>query len=190
MAAALLSIRSVEALLRHLEAGETAKYLYFWGHTPANKSRVGKECFSQWYPAAFTIDGNMYPTAEHYMMAEKARLFSDETTRQAILKAVHPNEAKKLGRRITPFEEARWQAARFDVVVRGNVAKFYQHPELREFLLGTSNRVLVEASPVDAIWGIGLAQESPHAAHPKEWRGLNLLGFALMEVRSQLLNQP
>lgn len=185
-AAPLPPIRSVETLLRRLEAGETPKYLYFWGHTPADKSRVGKECFSQWYPAPFTVDGDTYPTAEHYMMAEKARLFGDETTRQAILKAAHPNDAKKLGRRIVPFEENRWLAARFEVVVRGNAAKFGQHPELQRFLLGTGNRVLAEASPVDAIWGIGLAHDSPQAAHPETWCGLNLLGFALMQVREKL----
>ncbi|RFP63529.1 NADAR family protein [Hymenobacter lapidiphilus] len=188
-AAALPPIRSVESLLHHLEAGETPKFLYFWGHTPAYRGRVGKECFSQWYPAVFTAEGDTYLTAEHYMMAEKARLFGDEITRQAILHAGHPNDAKKLGRRITPFDEAQWLAARFDIVVRGNEAKFGQHPALREFLLDTGRRVLVEASPIDAIWGIGLAQESSHAAHPEQWRGLNLLGFALMEVRNRLLNQ-
>lgn len=182
----LATVRSAEELLAYLDTGLTAKYLYFWGHTPADKNRVAKECFSQWYPVAFTVAGESYPTTEHYMMAEKARLFGDEATRQAILRAGHPDEAKRLGRGITPFDEAQWQAARFDIVVRGNVAKFGQHPALREFLLGTSSRVLVEASPIDAIWGIGLAADHADAAHPAQWRGLNLLGFALMAVREQL----
>ncbi|MDF7812513.1 NADAR family protein [Hymenobacter sp. YC55] len=186
MPTAFPAIRSVESLRQHLEAGEPLKYLFFWGHTGQPGAAVGKECFSQWYPAAFTLDGDTYATAEHYMMAEKARLFGDDSTRAAILNASHPNEAKKLGREVQNFDGPQWDAARFAIVVRGNVAKFSQHPALREFLRQTNARVLVEASPVDAVWGIGLAQDSPHASNPTEWRGLNLLGFALMEVREQL----
>ncbi|AHJ99773.1 NADAR family protein [Hymenobacter swuensis] len=182
--AELPAIRSVETLLRHLAAGSTPKYLYFWGHT--GRGELGKEVFSQWYPAAFELDGDTYATAEHYMMAEKARLFNDEATRQAILQAPHPDVAKRLGRQVQNFEEARWDAARFEIVVRGNAAKFGQHPALLNYLRATGSRVLVEASPVDAIWGIGLAQDHPQAADPATWRGLNLLGFALMAVRDTL----
>ncbi|RSK37584.1 NADAR family protein [Hymenobacter metallilatus] len=181
---ALNAVRSVDSLLHYLQAGELVKYLFFWGHT--SKGGIGKEVFSQWYPAPFTLDGDTYATTEHYMMAEKARLFQDEATRQAIMQAPHPDVAKRLGRKVQRFEEARWNAARFDIVGRGNKAKFSQHPALRQFLLGTGTRVLVEASPVDAIWGIGLAQDHPQATNPAEWPGLNLLGFALMEVRSNL----
>ncbi|TGE20770.1 NADAR family protein [Hymenobacter aquaticus] len=173
------------ALVADLEAGQSFKYLYFWGHTGSAGS-VGKECFSQWYPAAFQLADHRYATAEHYMMAEKARLFGDEATRAAVIAASHPNDAKRLGRQIRNFDEATWLAERFGIVVRGNVAKFSQHPALRDFLLTTGSRVLVEASPVDAIWGIGLAQDHPDAATPQTWRGLNLLGFALMEVRDLL----
>jgi ribA/ribD-fused uncharacterized protein len=187
MSTALPPIRSVASLRQYIDAGHPVKYLFFWGHTGQPGGAVGKECFSQWYPAAFTVDDAIYATAEHYMMAEKARLFGDEATRSAILKATHPNEAKKLGWLVANFDEAYWEEARFSIVVQGNTAKFTQHPALREFLLETTSRVLVEASPVDAIWGIGLAQDSPHASNPAEWRGLNLLGFALMEVRSHLV---
>ncbi|TGE26679.1 NADAR family protein [Hymenobacter metallicola] len=178
-------IRDLAGLQVAVAAGQGLHYLYFWGHT-AKADVVGKECFSQWYPAAFTLDGHTYTTAEHYMMAEKARLFQDEPTRAAILAAKTPNDAKRLGRKIKNFDEAAWLAARFDIVVRGNHAKFSQHPPLREFLLATGKHVLVEASPVDAIWGIGLAQDHPDAASPLTWRGLNLLGFALMAVRDEL----
>ena len=89
---------------------------------------------------------------------------------------------------IRGFDEQLWAQRRFDLVVTGNLAKFGQHVELRDFLLTTGSRVLVEASPVDRIWGIGLAADHEHAASPEHWRGLNLLGFALMEVRHQLLN--
>ncbi|MCB2406439.1 NADAR family protein [Hymenobacter lucidus] len=178
-------IRDLSTLRAALDAGHSFNYLYFWGHT-GQPGSLGKECFSQWYPAAFELAGHTYATAEHYMMAEKARLFGDEATRAAIIAARHPNDAKRLGRQIKNFDEAAWLAARFAIVVQGNAAKFGQHPALREFLLATGSRVLVEASPVDAIWGIGLAQDHPDAANPETWRGLNLLGFALMAVRDEL----
>jgi len=84
------------------------------------------------------------------------------------------------------FDEQRWAERRFSLVVTGNLAKFGQHPELRNFLPGTGSRILVEASPLDRIWGSGLAADDEHAASPGDWPGLNLLGFALMEVRRQL----
>lgn len=157
-------------------------YLLFWGHTRSG-ANVGKECLSQWWPAAFVADGVGYRSAEHFMMAEKARLFGDEETRGRIIDVSNPNAAKQLGRTVKGFDESLWNRERFGIVVRGSVEKFSQNPELKEFLLGTGDRVLVEASPVDRIWGIGLAADHPHATNPERWRGLNLLGFALMEAR-------
>jgi ribA/ribD-fused uncharacterized protein len=116
----------------------------------------------------------------------KAWLFGDHETAAKILAAGHPGEAKKLGRAVRDFDETVWDAHRFDLVVRGNIAKFGQHPELKEFLLGTRNRVIVGASPLDRIWGIGLAADDRRAASPAAWRGLNLLGFALMAAREAL----
>jgi ribA/ribD-fused uncharacterized protein len=124
------------------------------------------------------------------MMASKARLFGDANALERILAAPHPKQAKDLGRSVTNFDEAVWLANRFDFVVAGNQAKFSQHPDLAAFLLGTGQRILVEASPVDRIWGIGLAEDSPDAAHPDKWQGLNLLGFALMQVRHSLAHDP
>ena len=120
------------------------------------------------------------------MMAEKARLFGDEATLAKVLAAPTPNDAKSLGRRVTGYDDARWAARRFDAVVEGNRAKFAQAGRLRGFLLGTGAAVLVEASPVDAVWGIGLAADDPRAGDPRQWQGLNLLGFALMVVRDRL----
>ena len=119
------------------------------------------------------------------MMAEKARLFDGSAT-DAILTASNPGEAKKLGRQIRNFDQAIWEAHRFEIVVRGNLAKFSQHGSLKQYLLGTGDRVLVEASPRDRIWGIGLSASDPAAPNPYDWKGLNLLGFALMAVREQL----
>ena len=162
------------------------KYLFFWGHTPKQKDVVDKSCFSQWYPAAFEVAGDTYATAEHWMMAEKAHLFGSNDVRARILAAKHPAEAKKLGREVTGFDPLVWDAQKYDLVVTGNYHKFSQHAELQEYLLTTGDRVLVEASPVDAIWGIGLAADHPDALQPARWPGQNLLGFALMEVRDQL----
>ncbi|MEV0231926.1 NADAR family protein [Nonomuraea sp. NPDC050786] len=169
------------------EAGRRLKYLYFWGHQPARDGGVGAGCLSQWWPVTFTEDGHTYASAEHYMMAHKAWLFGDGESAEKILAAGHPGEAKTLGRTVRGFEEATWEAHRFDIVVRGSVAKFGAHEELAEFLLATSDRVLVEASPVDRVWGIGLAASDPRAASPATWRGANLLGFALMAARDTLL---
>ena len=120
------------------------------------------------------------------MMAEKARLFRDDDALERILSAKSPAESKAIGRSVRGFVEADWQAHRYAAVVRGNLAKFSQHPELRSFLLATGNKVLVEASPVDRVWGIGLAATDSKAEDPLAWRGLNLLGFALVEVRRML----
>lgn len=117
------------------------------------------------------------------MMAEKAALFSDTEIREKILQATSPGAVKALGREIRNFDETVWVANRFTIVVRGNTAKFEQNPNLGEFLRKTGSRVLVEASPVDRIWGIGLAQNDEKANNPNLWEGLNLLGFALMQVR-------
>lgn len=183
---AMPSIRSTKELVDYINRGHRPKFVFFWGHQPGKNESIGKACLSQWYESAFVIDGITYPTAEHYMMAEKARLFRDENTLQMILSAWHPGEAKKLGRRVAGFDESVWAAHRFDIVVRANLAKFSQHPPLRRYLLGTGERVLVEASPVDPIWGIGMAETDADAQNPNLWRGLNLLGFALMQVRECL----
>jgi ribA/ribD-fused uncharacterized protein len=158
----------------------------FWGHQPQPDGSVGKGVLSQWWPCRFTVDGVDYASAEHWMMAGKARLFGDEASVPPILAARTPAEAKSLGRLVRGFDEERWAAERFELVVRGNVAKFGQDPALRAYLLGTGGRVLVEASPRDRVWGIGLGAAHEAATDPARWRGENLLGFALMEARARL----
>ncbi len=179
-------IGSWEALVSEVHAGAGIKYLYFWGHRPRPDGRVGASCLSQWWPSPFTVDGVTYATAEHWMMAGKARLFGDAEAERRALAAGHPSEAKKAGRLVRGFDEDIWARERFRIVVEGSVHKFAAHRELREFLLGTGKRVLVEASPVDRVWGIGLAADDEAAADPRRWRGPNLLGFALMEARERL----
>lgn len=186
MSASIENVRSVADLLAAIDGGLNPKYLYFWGHKAEADGSVGKGSLSQWFPAEFTVDGDRYRTAEHFMMAEKARLFGDGEIRAQILDCTTPAEAKALGRAVRNFDERRWNAERFEIVVRGNVAKFGQSPSMREFLLRTGNKVLVEASPSDRIWGIGMTAQDEFALQPQKWRGRNLLGFALMAAREQL----
>ena len=176
-----------DTLITKIQSGYVPKWLYFWGHTPTADGSLGKTCFSQWWDGhPFVLNGNHYVTAEHFMMAEKARLFDDHDTLAEILTAKSPAVAKKLGRKVANFNDALWLNARWDIVVRGNLAKFSQHPDLKTFLLHTGDRVIVEASPFDKIWGIGMAATHANAENPAKWNGLNLLGFALMEVRERL----
>ncbi|MDX8052753.1 NADAR family protein [Lentzea sp. BCCO 10_0798] len=162
------------------------KYLFFWGHQPERDGGIGKGCLSQWWPCSFSVDGQDFPSAEHYMMWRKALLFGDTSVAERVLAARTPGEAKALGREVSGFSDAEWVSARLEIVVEGNLAKFGQDPALRSYLLGTGSRVLVEASPQDRVWGIGLVASDPRAADPAQWLGLNLLGEALMEVRSRL----
>ncbi|MEV0396584.1 NADAR family protein [Polymorphospora rubra] len=178
--------RTVDELVAARASGAKVKYLFFWGHQPQRDGSIGAGCLSQWWPAAFTVDGTRYATAEHYMMWSKAMLFGDADAAGRILAAGHPQRAKALGRQVRGFDEAGWAEHRYQIVVAGSVAKFGQHPDLRAYLLGTGERVLVEASPLDRVWGIGLAADDPRAADPARWRGPNLLGFALMDARDRL----
>lgn len=178
-------IQDVQTLIRESHKKQL-KYLFFWGNTPKREGIVDKSCFSQWYPAPFVEDGITYPTAEHYMMAKKAELFGDAAMRDQILQQKHPNQAKVLGRRVQAFDEEVWNAHKLEIVQQANLLKFGQHPQLKSYLLQTGNRILVEASPYDKVWGIGLAQDHPDAERPQHWRGENLLGFALMRVREQI----
>lgn len=182
--------RSVEQLVRALDEGDAPRFLFFWGHRPAKDGRVTHSCFSQWYEAPFEVAGTVYPSAEHYMMAAKATLFGDARTRERILAATTTGAAKALGRQVAGFDEELWVRERMRIVVDANLGKFGQDARLADFLVGTGSQVLVEASPVDPVWGIGMAADDPDARHPTRWRGLNLLGFALMEVRDVLARRP
>ncbi|KQV47737.1 NADAR family protein [Duganella sp. Root336D2] len=179
-------MRNVVELCEHIQNHGQPKMLLFWGHRPSKDGGVTKTCFSQWFEAAFAVDGTRYPTAEHFMMAQKARLFNDAVALGRILQSPNPAVAKAAGREVEGFDEEVWAENRWDIVVKANHAKFSQNPALRKFLLATGEQVLVEASPVDFVWGTGFAADSPHAENPFEWTGMNLLGFALMEVRARL----
>ncbi|MBZ5709938.1 NADAR family protein [Nannocystis pusilla] len=142
--------------------------------------------FGQWTSSRFVVDGVTYGCAEQFMMAEKARLFGDEATRAKILATDSPRQHKALGREVAGFVQAVWERECLEIVVRGNRAKFGQDPDLRAALLATGDKLLVEASPLDRIWGVGLRADDPRIHDTSRWRGKNLLGEALMRVRAEL----
>ncbi len=162
------------------------KFLFFWGHQPSKDGTLSPSCFSQWWPAPFAVEGKRYATAEHWMMVSKARLFGDQEAAARIGEANSPNKAKELGRQVKGFDGVAWDAEKYAVVLAGSMAKFGQNAALGKFLLETTDKIIVEASPVDRIWGIGLSADDKAAANPLRWRGQNLLGFALMETRDRL----
>lgn len=176
---------SREMMIERYNRGEELEFICFWGHT-AEPGEIKKSCLSQWYPCEFEADHCIYHTSEQYMMAQKALLFSDTKTYDKIMAADNPKDYKALGRRVQNFDLLIWDKHKYQIVLTGNIAKFSQNKELEAFLIGTGNKILVEASPYDAIWGVQMRIEDPLIQNPNNWAGENLLGFALMETRSIL----
>ena len=145
-----------------------------------------KGSLSQWHKSNFTRNYIIFNCCEQYMMFHKACLFLDFATSQKILSTNNPAEQKKLGREIKNFDQSIWDKEKFDIVVQGNYLKFSQNNNLKKILLDTDNLELAEASPYDNIWGIGLDENNPLAWNKETWKGENLLGKALMEVRNKL----
>ncbi len=143
--------------------------------------------FSQWHPATFVVDGVTFTCAEQFMMHGKAVLFDDAEVAAEILAAHDPRQHKALGRKVRGFDDRRWREHREAIVHRGSLAKFSQNPTLREVLLATAGTELVEASPTDRIWGIGMSSSHKDATDRTRWRGQNLLGAILTRVRDELL---
>jgi ribA/ribD-fused uncharacterized protein len=175
---------TLQNTIEKFQRKEEVKFLFFWGHTV--KDEITKACFSQWFPFEFEENGIIYKTAEHYMMAGKARLFNDNETLEKILKSDNPKQAKDLGRKVKNFDAQLWEENKYEIVKKGNFLKFSQNEKLKDFLLSTNDEILVEASPYDRIWGIGMLESDPKSQNPSLWSGENLLGFALMEVRDKL----
>lgn len=161
-------------------------FIYFWGHTDRKNQGIGKFCFSQWYESEFSFNDVLYKTAEHWMMAQKALLFNDQISFNRAINAASAKDAKTIGRGVKNYDEKIWKENRTEIVVQGNIHKFVQNPMLGDFLIKTGTKILVEASPYDSIWGIGLSADDIKARDVNTWKGLNLLGFALMEVRDFL----
>ena len=175
----------LEALRTRIRDGQSFTYLPFYGHT-AEPGRITNAVYSQFCPVEFQIDCVRYRWAEQWMMAAKARLFGDQKALAAILEADEPLACKQIGRSVRNYDDGHWSAARFELVVAGNLAKFSQNQPLRDHLLGSGDAILVEAAPRDQIWGIGFGCDNPAVHDPLRWRGRNLLGFALVKVRTVL----
>lgn len=158
-------------------------FVFFWG---PGEAELPKACFNQWHPAKFMHNNHKFANAEQAMMAEKAFLFKDFGTLGEILQCESPRAVKALGRQVQWYVDDEWAAIRLQAVVEVNYEKFSQNPEMLEHLLATGNSILVEASPVDKIWGIGMDDRNIDCTNPYRWLGQNLLGEALMIVREQL----
>ena len=163
----------------------TDKHVLFWGDWPSN-----------WYPPKIIVkqDGKTlrFDNTEQYFMWVKAKTFGDdEMAEQIRIKGKDPKVAKELGRMVRNYDDKVWNEKRYDVMVEANKYKYSQNPDLKGKLLHTTlrDKGFVEASPIDHIWGIGLAKENPDADDESKWKGQNLLGKALNEVRDWLLKQ-
>lgn len=176
---------NVQWAIDQYNTGTPLIFIPFFGHT-MKPGKVGKQCFSQWFPCNFKVDGVHYHTTEQYMMSQKALLFDDMEIYQQIMDADNPADYKALGRKIRNFDGAIWNEHKFEIVVAGNVAKFGQNPELKDYLFSIGSKIPVEASPYDGIWGVKLGIEDENIQNPNLWRGENLLGFAIMEARDIL----
>lgn len=154
------------------------KFTFFWSGP-----------FSQWHPSFFKIGGITYNCAEQYMMAEKARLFRDGKNLVKIMSTSNPKDQKRYGRQVQNFNEIKWNSVARNIVYRGNYAKFTQNPELKKKLIETAGTTLVEASPYDTIWGIGLAKEDPRTKNRSEWLGTNWLGKTLTKLRNDIIKE-
>jgi ribA/ribD-fused uncharacterized protein len=154
---------------------QKSDYIFFWGGT-----------YSQWIKSPFTIDGKTFNTAEQWMMYNKAMVFNDTATAKSILETTDPKKQKALGRQVKNFDDFVWMEKSFDIVVKGNIEKFKQNPKMLAELEASKGKIIVEASPYDKRWGIGLAADAPNIEDQSTWQGENLLGKAIMQVRTEL----
>lgn len=143
--------------------------------------------FSQWYASPMVIDGVEYGCAEQYMMAQKALLFGDLVRHRAVMATSNPAEQKAIGRAVKGFDKRTWDSVSRDVVMRASLHKFTSDPRLRAKLLMTEGTTLVEASPTDVIWGVGLDELDPRVHDRSQWQGLNWLGQVLNDLRDSML---
>lgn len=163
-------------MLVNIPLGE--EYYFFYGSNSP---------FSQWYRSDFSIDGIHFSCAEQYMMYKKALLFDDDATANAIINSgYNPRQNKEQGRLIRGFNSDKWDKKKESIVRTGNYYKFLQNQEILTSLLETAPKILVEASPSDTVWGIGLSLDDPNRFHEYLWRGSNLLGYTLTSLRDEL----
>jgi ribA/ribD-fused uncharacterized protein len=144
--------------------------------------------FSNWHPCKFEDEqGNEYNCSEQYMMAQKALLFGDKEIFEEIMEEPSPKFQKELGRKVKGFDSKIWNDNAKKIVYDGCKLKFEQNPNLLNELLNTNGKYLVEASPYDKVWGIGLGEDDPLIYDPKNWKGTNWLGEVLTKLRDDIL---
>lgn len=143
--------------------------------------------FSQWHVKPFIVDGITFNTAEKWMMYKKALIFNDLNTANKILKTNSASKQKSLGREVVGYQDSIWKQHREKVVYEGNYHKFTQNKDILKMLLNTKGKTLVESSPYDKIYGIGLEKTNPKALNKSTWKGLNLLGYILTQLRDDLI---
>ena len=141
---------------------------------------------SNFWPCKFTENGIEYNCSEQYFMAQKAKLFNDTYTENEIMKVHSPKFQKRLGRTVDNFNQSVWDSNCEEIMIRANRLKYSQNPELKQLLVNTGNKEIVEASPYDKIWGIGLNPYDPNVEDKTKWKGENKLGKCLMVVRDEL----
>ncbi|KAH3745880.1 NADAR family protein [Pelomyxa schiedti] len=159
--------------------GDRVTVLAFW------KPQEPNGWLGNWFTSHFTLDDKHFTCVEQWLMYSKAVLFNDRQSMGRISACNDPRKIKSLGRKVQNFDDAVWDANKHDILYRGLMAKFSQNQQLKNRLLAT-DKILVEASPVDRIYGIGMAADHPDIHYRSRWRGQNLLGNTLMEVRQAL----
>lgn len=162
-----------------MDTNKSSMYLFYGSSNP----------LSNWHPKGFWVKGIWFPTSEHFMMYCKAKLFNDEESATLILKTTDPGEAKRLGRKVRNFDKATWDDKSEGYVYIGVLEKFRQNPSAGAFLMSLRGREIVEASPTDVIWGVGLAANDAKIYDRTKWLGENRLGQLLERVRDTLIEE-
>ena len=152
-------------------------YDFFWGGP-----------FSNWYPSNFVVDGKTFNCGEQFMMYTKAMTFGDKEIAEEIMNTSNPRDQKKLGRQVRNYDDKVWEQVRFKKVKKGLMEKYKQDPFFNKYLKERKDKIIVEASPYDAIWGIGLSENDPNILEKKEKWGQNLLGKCIMEIADELFD--
>lgn len=153
----------------------TDTHVYFWG-----------SILSNWYSCKFEYKEHKFQNSEQAFMWLKAVHYNDNEIAEQILKTPNPRDNKELGRQIKGFNRKDWGLHCLDYMIDVNLAKFKQNKNLLKDLLSTGDKTIVEASPSDVIWGIGLHWNNDDVLDESKWKGQNLLGITLMTVRTKL----
>lgn len=164
--------------MKKLDKKINNNHVFFWGGV-----------FSNFYPAEFTVDETKFYTSEQYFMWGKAVAMNDMESAQKILAEKNPGKCKALGRQVKPYNESLWDNIRESVMYTAIYHKFNQNENLKKELLATGDKIIVEASPTDKIWGIGIGEEDAPYIPEEDWPGQNLLGKALMKLREEFKNK-